>query len=59
MTAGIIKKSTLMLLATGLTLAVLSPAAEINLPDIGSPADATLSKNDEAGVFLDDAEVYA
>ena len=48
MTAGIIRKSTLMLLATGLTLAVLSPAAEINLPDIGSPADATLSKNDEA-----------
>jgi len=37
-----------VLLATGLTLAVLSPAAEINLPDIGSPADATLSKNDEA-----------
>jgi predicted Zn-dependent protease len=32
----------------GLTLAVLSPAAEVNLPDIGSPADATLSKNDEA-----------
>ena len=48
MTAGIIRKSTLVLLLTGLTLAVLSPAAEINLPDIGSPADATLSKNDEA-----------
>ena len=48
MTAGIIRKSTLALLATGLALAVLSPAAEINLPDIGSPADATLSKNDEA-----------
>ena len=48
MTAGIIRKSTLVLLATGLTLAVLSPAAEINLPDIGSPADAILSKNDEA-----------
>jgi len=47
-TAGIIRKSTLVLLLTGLTLAVLSPAAEINLPDIGSPADATLSKNDEA-----------
>jgi len=47
-TAGIIRKSTLVLLAAGLTLAVLSPAAEINLPDIGSPADATLSKNDEA-----------
>ncbi len=50
MTAGIIRKSTLVLLATGLTLAVLSPAAEINLPDIGSPADATLSKNDEARI---------
>ena len=48
MTAGIIRKSTLVLLATGLTLAVLSPAAEVNLPDIGSPADAILSKNDEA-----------
>jgi predicted Zn-dependent protease len=47
-TAGIIRKCTLLLLATGLTLAVLSPAAEVNLPDIGSPADATLSKNDEA-----------
>jgi predicted Zn-dependent protease len=35
-------------LATGLTIAALSPAAEVNLPDIGSPADATLSKNDEA-----------
>ena len=50
MTAGIIRKSTLVLLAAGLTLAVLSPAAEINLPDIGSPADATLSKNDEARI---------
>ncbi len=48
MTAGIIRKCTLVLLATGLTFAVLAPAAEINLPDIGSPADATLSKNDEA-----------
>jgi len=47
-TAGIIRKSTLVLVTMGLTLAVLSPAAEINLPDIGSPADATLSKNDEA-----------
>ena len=47
-TAGIIRKITLVLLATGLTLAVLAPAAEINLPDIGSPADAILSKNDEA-----------
>jgi len=49
-TAGIIRKSTLVLLATSLTLAVLAPAAEINLPDIGSPADATLSKNDEARI---------
>ncbi len=48
MTAGFIRKSTLVLLVTGLALAVLSPAAEVNLPDIGSPADATLSKNDEA-----------
>ena len=47
-TAGIFRKCTLVLLATGLTLAVLAPAAEINLPDIGSPADAILSKNDEA-----------
>ena len=48
MTAGIIRKSTLLLLATALTLAALSPAGEVNLPDIGSPADAALSKNDEA-----------
>jgi predicted Zn-dependent protease len=47
-TAGIFRKSTLVLLATGLTLGVLSPAAEVNLPDIGSPADAVLSKNDES-----------
>jgi predicted Zn-dependent protease len=39
-----------VLLVTGLTLAVLAPAAEINLPDIGSPADAILSKNDEAQI---------
>ena len=50
MIAGIIRKCTLVLLATSLTLAVLAPAAEINLPDIGSPADATLSKNDEAQI---------
>lgn len=50
MTNGIIRKSTLLLLATGLTLAALSPAAEINLPDIGSPADALLSKNEEARI---------
>jgi len=47
-TAAIISRCTLLLLAVGLTLAVLAPAAEINLPDIGSPADATLSRNDEA-----------
>ena len=29
-------------------MAVGSPAADVNLPDIGSPADAVLSKNDEA-----------
>jgi len=40
----------LVLLSTGLTLAALAPAAEINLPDIGSPADAILSKNDEAQI---------
>lgn len=48
--AGMARKFAVVLLTTGLTLAVLSPAAEINLPDIGSPADATLSKNDEAQI---------
>jgi len=48
--AGIVRKCSVVLLATGLTLAVLAPAAEINLPDIGSPADAILSKNDEAQI---------
>lgn len=48
MTSGFIGRSTLVILAAGLTLAALSPAAEVNLPDIGSPADALLSKNDEA-----------
>jgi predicted Zn-dependent protease len=47
-TTGIFRKSTLVLLATGLTLAALSSVAQVNLPDIGSPADAVLSKNDEA-----------
>ena len=37
----------LILAAAGLTLAAGRPAAEINLPDIGSPADAVLSKSDE------------
>ncbi len=36
------------LLATGITLAALSSVAQVNLPDIGSPADAMLSKNEEA-----------
>jgi len=38
----------LVLMCACLTLAVGSPAAEVNLPDIGSPADAVLSKNSEA-----------
>ncbi len=50
MIAGIVRKCAVVLLATGLTLAALAPAAEINLPDIGSPADAILSKNDEAQI---------
>lgn len=41
------KKLALVLTIVALTMAVGSPAAEVNLPDIGSPADATLSKNDE------------
>ena len=44
---GIAKKFSLVLAAIGLTIAAGSPAAEINLPDIGSPADAVLSKNEE------------
>ena len=50
MFSNLVKKSAVVLLATGLTLAALAPAAEINLPDIGSPADAALSKNDEAQI---------
>lgn len=42
-----LRKFALVLAIAALTLAVGSPAAEVNLPDIGSPADATLSKNDE------------
>jgi len=45
--AKIIQKSALALLCIGLTIVVGVPAAEINLPDMGSPADAALSKNDE------------
>ena len=48
MKSGFAKRFAVLLLCTGLTLAVGVPAAEVNLPDIGSPADATLSKNDEA-----------
>lgn len=48
MTAVIFRKLGVLLLSTGLTLAALSSAAQVNLPDIGSPADAVLSKNDEA-----------
>jgi beta-barrel assembly-enhancing protease len=39
----------LMLIAVAcLTVASGSPRAQVNLPDIGSPADAVLSKSDEA-----------
>lgn len=44
----ILRKTSLMFLATGLTLAALSSVAQVNLPDIGSPADAVLSKSEEA-----------
>jgi predicted Zn-dependent protease len=47
-TKAIFRKFSLVLLATTLTLATLSSVAQVNLPDIGSPADAVLSKNDEA-----------
>lgn len=43
-----VRKSAIVLSCVCLTLAIGSPAAEVNLPDIGSPADAVLSKNDEA-----------
>lgn len=43
-----IRKPALFLMCVCLTLAVGSPAAEVNLPDIGSPADAVFSKNEEA-----------
>jgi len=46
--AGFFKKFVVVLAATSLVLAAGVPAAEINLPDLGSPADAVLSKNDEA-----------
>jgi len=45
--SGFLKKSMLILAAAGLAITAGLPAAEINLPDIGSPADAVLSKNEE------------
>jgi len=49
-TAGYFKKYVIVLVAASLALAAGVPAAEINLPDMGSPADAVLSKNDEAQI---------
>ncbi|RLA33035.1 MAG: hypothetical protein DRR11_06550, partial [Gammaproteobacteria bacterium] len=48
MIAGFFKKIVVVMVAASLTLATGAPAAEINLPDLGSPADAVLSKNAEA-----------
>lgn len=46
-----LKRRIFALAATAiLTAAVGSPRAEVNLPDIGSPADAVLSKSDEAQI---------
>jgi len=42
--------SQLLLLALTAFLTFVAGAAEVNLPDIGSPADATLSKNTEAQI---------
>lgn len=50
MIAGFFKKFVVVLAAASLTLASIAPASEINLPDLGSPADAVLSKNDEAQI---------
>lgn len=47
MKAVFFRKSATLLAAIGLSVAVALPAAEVRLPDIGSPADAVLSKNDE------------
>ena len=47
MTSSLPNKIAIMLVAGLLAVAATLPAAEINLPDIGSPADALLSKNDE------------
>ena len=43
----IFRKPAITVTAVGLTVAAGLPAAEIDLPDIGSPADAVLSKNEE------------
>ena len=43
----IFRKTAITVAAVGLTVAAGLPAAEIDLPDIGSPADAVLSKNEE------------
>jgi len=47
---SITKKLSIAIMVVGLTLAAGIPAAEINLPDIGSPADAALSKSEEARI---------
>ncbi len=41
------QKLAVLAAAAALTMAAGAPAADINLPDIGSPADAVLSKNEE------------
>ena len=48
----IVKRSLIqvLLLASTAFLMFFAGAAEINLPDMGSPADATLSKNAEAQI---------
>jgi predicted Zn-dependent protease len=43
-----LRRMMLVLATIGITIAAGLPAAEINLPDIGSPADAVLSKNEES-----------
>ncbi len=45
-----LNKSLLATVSVAMTLTFNVRAAEIKLPDIGSPADATLSKNDEAQI---------
>ena len=44
---SIARRLGILVAATGISLSIAVPAAEINLPDIGSPADAVLSKNEE------------